>query len=159
MYRSTKRFDGYSTCFRQWRAVHSHCQYLHGYAIEVRVEFEGKLDDRNWVVDFGRFKTDGIKAWLSNMFDHTTIVASDDPKIDHFRKLEEEGLIQLRIVPNVGCEKFAEMIYLYLSTQIDNDRVKVASVEVFENGKNSAIVHKMGESRISYLVSQYPTLH
>ena len=61
MYYSTKRFSGYSTCFRQWRASHSHCQYLHGYAMEFVVTFDGPLDERNWVMDFGAFKSNGIK--------------------------------------------------------------------------------------------------
>ena len=46
---STKLFDGYSTCFRQWRAINTHCRFLHGYAISFRVWFEGELDHRNWV--------------------------------------------------------------------------------------------------------------
>ena len=37
-YNSTKLFKGYST-FRQWRAKHSHCQYIHGYAMEFKVTF------------------------------------------------------------------------------------------------------------------------
>ena len=41
---STKLFDGYSTCFRQWKATDTHCSYLHGYALSFRVWFEGELD-------------------------------------------------------------------------------------------------------------------
>ena len=85
MYYSTKRFSGYSTCFRQWRATHSHCRFLHGYAMEFKVTFHGPLDDRNWVMDFGAFKRNGIKEHLSYMFDHTTVVAADDPALDTFQ--------------------------------------------------------------------------
>ena len=55
-YISTKLFDGYSTCFRQWKADGTHCRFLHGYAVSFRVWFEGELDERNWVWDFGGMK-------------------------------------------------------------------------------------------------------
>ena len=139
VFRSTKLFTGYSSCFRQWRATESHCQFLHGYAMEFKVTFAGDLDDRNWVVDFGRFKGDGIKEWLSDKFDHTCLVASDDPLLEYFEGLDNKGLVQLIILPDVGCEKFAEYVYTYIAMMIDDDRVWVEQVECMENGKNSAI--------------------
>ena len=85
---STKLFDGYSTVFRQWKAEGTHCKYLHGYAISFRVWFEGELDERNWVWDFGgmkRAKTliDGKqpKEWMDFMFDHTVIIAEDAVRV------------------------------------------------------------------------------
>jgi 6-pyruvoyltetrahydropterin/6-carboxytetrahydropterin synthase len=56
-FRSTKIFDGYSTVFRQWKADGTHCQFLHGYGISFKVWFEGELDGRNWVWDFGGYET------------------------------------------------------------------------------------------------------
>ena len=83
---STKVFDGFSTVFRQWKATTTHCQYLHGYGVSFKLWFEGDLDERNWVWDFGgmkraKGKIDGKtpKAWFDYMFDHTMIVAEDDP--------------------------------------------------------------------------------
>ena len=139
MYYSTKRFSGYSTCFRQWRAAHSHCRFLHGYAMEFKVTFQGPLDDRNWVMDFGAFKRNGIKEHLSYMFDHTTVVAADDPTLDTFRELESQGLIQLRVIEHVGCEKFAEYVYHAIQERLEGTNATVLRVECFENGKNSAI--------------------
>ena len=139
MYYSTKRFSGYSTCFRQWRATHSHCRFLHGYAMEFKVTFQGPLDDRNWVMDFGAFKRNGIKEHLSYMFDHTTVVAADDPALDTFRGLESQGLIQLRVIEHVGCEKFAEYVYHAIQERLEGTNATVLRVECFENGKNSAI--------------------
>ena len=46
-FKSTKLFDGFSTCFRQWRAEDTHCKFLHGYAVSFRVWFKGELDERN----------------------------------------------------------------------------------------------------------------
>ena len=70
MFISTKVFDGFSCCFRQWKATTTHCQYLHGYGVSFKVWFEGDLDHRNWVVDFGCFKRNGVKDWMKQQFDH-----------------------------------------------------------------------------------------
>lgn len=156
---STKTYNtdrGLSCCFRQWRATHSHCSLLHGYSIGIKIIFECEnLDDRNWVQDFGAL--DKFKKWLEYMFDHTLLVAEDDPHLDTFKKLSEIGglntpeysaLFDLRIVPGVGCERFAELAYSELSRILDEQRkngtllnktVRVKSVEVFEHGANSAI--------------------
>jgi 6-pyruvoyltetrahydropterin/6-carboxytetrahydropterin synthase len=145
-YRTTKTFGnelGLSCCFRQWRATHSHCSQLHGYAIGVRVIIESDiLDDRNWVYDFGGFKK--FKEWLVDTFDHKTVVAKDDPLISTFRELHLFGLIDLVEVEHVGCEKFAKMCFDKMAELIENNPdfdtrdVYVHSVEVFEHGANSA---------------------
>mgnify|MGYP003637329548 FL=1 len=148
-YKSTKLFDGFSCCFRQWKATETHCQYLHGYAVSFKVTFEGKLDDRNWVWDFGGMKRaknliDNMqpKAWMDYMFDHTVIVAHDDPSSSEIQNLELTGTAQVRLVEATGAEKFAELIYDKLNKFVrleTDDRVKVTQVEFMENGKNTAI--------------------
>ena len=149
MYKSRKKFDGFSTCFRQWRANTTHCQYLHGYDVEFEVTFEGDLDHRNWVWDFGGMKraknlieNKQPKEWMEYMFDHTVIVAEDDPELDNFRDMHDRGVIQLRVIPAVGAEKFAEYLYHKLNdfVQLETEgRVKVVKVKFMENHKNSAI--------------------
>ena len=148
-YKSTKIFDGFSCCFRQWKAETTHCRFLHGYGVSFKVTFEGELDHRNWVWDFGgmkRAKTliDGMqpKAWMDYMFDHTVIVAEDDPRIASFKALDHAGVIQLREVKATGAEKFAEFIFHKLNNFVKTEtkeRVKVAQVEFMEHGKNTAI--------------------
>ena len=140
MYRSYKEFNGYSTAFRQHKAD-SHCKYIHGYALRFKVWFDGELDHRNWVVDFGCFKRNGVKDWFKHMFDHTTIVAKDDPYLKHFEELHNSDLIQLRILDDVGCEKFAEYVFKHLNEQVKSDtkgRVKVHKVQCWEHGENMA---------------------
>ena len=149
MYQSTKLFDGFSCCFRQWKAETTHCRFLHGYGVSFRVTFEGNLDHRNWVWDFGgmkRAKTliDDMqpKAWMDYMFDHTVIVSKDDPKLETFQAMEVLGIIQLRIVEATGAEKFAEFIYNKLNefVQIETQsRVRISQVEFMEHGKITAI--------------------
>jgi 6-pyruvoyltetrahydropterin/6-carboxytetrahydropterin synthase len=148
-FQSTKIFDGFSTVFRQWRADGTHCQFLHGYGVSFKITFEGELDEKNWVWDFGGMKRakgtiDGMnpKAWMDFMFDHTMIVAEDDPYLELFEDMDKNGLIQIRVIPATGAEQFAKYIYDKVNEfvqQETNNRVRVTQVEFKEHNKNSAI--------------------
>ena len=168
-YLSTKTYGndrGLSCCFRQWRSTHSHCSLLHGYSIGIRLVFESDtLDDRNWVMDFGGLKA--FKEWAEWQFDHTTVVALDDPHLGRFKALAElgshfaGGILDLRLVEAVGCEKFAELAYqtmleilaayqqrlawthpdgrVFEARYPVGQGVRLRSAEVFEHAGNSAI--------------------
>ena len=146
---STKVFDGFSCVFRQWKAEGTHCRFIHGYGVSFKVWFKGELDEKNWVWDFGGMKRakgtiDGMnpKAWMDYMFDHTMIVAEDDPFLESFKRMDEAGVVQLRVVSHVGAERFAQYVYQKLNTFVQEEtegRVKVVKVEFMEHGKNSAI--------------------
>jgi 6-pyruvoyltetrahydropterin/6-carboxytetrahydropterin synthase len=148
-FQSTKVFDGYSTVFRQWRAEGTHCSFIHGYGISFKIIFEGELDERNWVWDFGGMKRakntiDSVspKVWMDYMFDHTYIIAEDDPFLPEAIKMDKTGIVQLRIIPATGAEQFAKFIYDKVSEFIKIEtegRVRVVSVEFKEHAKNSAI--------------------
>lgn len=143
-FRSTKTYGhevGLSAAFRQWRAE-SHCKLIHGYALAVRFEFEAdELDVRNWVVDFGSLKS--LKGWLEDTFDHTLLVANDDPMKLELAELGACGLARVVWVDATGCEAFAKLIYecaeVWLKDNGYAPRVRLASVEVKEHGANSAI--------------------
>ena len=147
-FQSSKVFDGFSTVFRQWRAKETHCSYLHGYGVSFKVYFEGDLDHKNWVWDFGgmkRAKTqiDGKspKEWMDYMFDHTLIVAEDDPFKDAFLEMDRAGAAQVRVIPATGAEKFAEYIYNKINEFVLEEtegRVRVTKVKFAEHGKNAA---------------------
>tara|TARA_B100000768_G_scaffold165765_1_gene168576 strand:- start:232 stop:696 length:465 start_codon:yes stop_codon:yes gene_type:complete len=147
-FQSSKVFDGFSTVFRQWKAEQTHCRFVHGYGISFKVYFEGKLDDRNWVWDFGGMKRattliDGKqpKAWMDYMFDHTMIIAEDDPEVQAFQQMDAAGVAQVRVIPGTGAEKFAEYIYGKLNEFVKTeteDRVRVIKVKFMEHGKNAA---------------------
>lgn len=149
---STKTYGndrGLSCVFRQHKAYHSHCSQLHGYSIGIKLTFEcDELDDRNWVMDFGGMKE--FKNWAEYMFDHTVLVAHDDPYLETISNLPEE-IANVRVIEAVGCEKFAEMCFDKMSeilfTQFEqgkslNTTVRVKSVEVFEHEANSAIYER-----------------
>jgi 6-pyruvoyltetrahydropterin/6-carboxytetrahydropterin synthase len=148
-HQSTKVFDGFSCVFRQWKAEGTHCKYVHGYGVSFKVWFEGQLDEKNWVWDFGGMKRakgtiDGMnpKAWMDYMFDHTMIITEDDPFIESFKLMGQAGAAQVRILPAVGAEKFAEYIFNKLQEFINEEtagRVKIIRVEFLEHGRNTAI--------------------
>jgi len=148
-FQSTKVFDGFSCVFRQWKAEGTHCRFLHGYGVSFKVWFEGELDEKNWIWDFGGMKRangtiDGMnpKAWMDYIFDHTTLIAEDDPYLEGWKAMDHHGLIQLRVIPHVGAERFAEFVFNkindFVKAETDN-RVRVTKVEFMEHNKNSAI--------------------
>jgi len=82
------------------------------------------------------------KEWMDYMFDHTLIVAEDDPYLEGFKAMGEHGLTQTRVIPATGAEQFAKYIYDKINTFVQEEtegRVKVKRVEFMENAKNTAI--------------------
>lgn len=141
-YMSTKTYGhevGLSCCFRQWKAE-SHCAQLHGYALSFKFTFgTNQLDSRNWVVDFGGLKE--LKEQLRKTFDHTLVLAADDPLRTLFEFINTEKGANLIIMDEVGCEAFARYAYYMAKTAISGKftHVDVVSCEVREHGANSAI--------------------
>lgn len=152
-YQSTKLFDNYSIAIRQHKAIHSHCQLLHGYALKFQVTFESveedvnkQLDEMNWIQDYGGFKTapqgNGLKDWMNDMWDHTTLIEKDDPHIESFKFLEEMRVLKLIEMDRIGAESAARMVFEKFNDKMSKTgggRVKVVRVECWENDKNSSI--------------------
>jgi len=143
-FQSTKTYGnhiGISAAFRQWKA-HSHCRFIHGYALGFKFIFEAdELDQQNWVVDFGGLKP--LKQMLEDTFDHKVVVSEDDPHLDYFKQGQALGVMEVVVVPAGGCEKFAELVYECTEQWLKDagfaPRCRLISVEVFEHGANSAI--------------------
>jgi len=143
MFVSTKNYGherGYAVAYRQHRAE-SHCKYIHGYSLAFYLEFESPiLDVRNWCVDFGSLKS--LKDFLDYQFDHTFLVAIDDPEIEIFRSLHRQGLCQLREFERVGCEGLSHSLYHYINEIWLPDNgypfVHCRMVKVSETPSNSA---------------------
>ena len=144
IYESTKTYGnerGLSCCFRQWKAT-SHCKYLHGYSLGFRFTFEAeRLDSRNWVYDFGSFKE--IRKWVKDNFDHTLLIAKDDPEKDFLMSIDDKKIAKVIELPDVGCEKFAEYTYNFVNEYISSEtsgRVKLISVEVFSHRRKQTFI-------------------
>ena len=96
-YTSTKEYiDAFPCAYRQFRAD-SHCNLIHGYSFSMKFFFgTDNLDVRNWAADYGGLKE--LKKELENQFDHTLLVAVDDPEFETYKLLEKKGLAKLTAV-------------------------------------------------------------
>lgn len=144
-YISTKTYTNLgSVAYRQWRAD-SHCNRVHGYALSFHFEFEtDTLDARNWVMDYGGLRP--LKDFLEENFDHTFLVAVDDPDREAMIKLGELGLAKIVEVEKTGCEGLADYLYKYINGILlpeygadVADRIWCSKVEVRETVSNMAM--------------------
>ncbi|WPK38732.1 QueD-like 6-pyruvoyl-tetrahydropterin synthase [Pseudomonas phage Cassandra] len=144
-YFSTKRFGPISTGHRQWKDT-GHCSRIHGYGRTVKIVFSATtLDDKLWVVDFGGLKD--FRKWLEEQWDHNVLVASDDPKLNILKQMEQEGLVKLNIMDvkkghGPGIEGSCKHLFDYLNPIIEKHsggRCWVHSIEIWEHENNSAI--------------------
>ena len=138
MYRVTKNYGhdrGFSCAFRQWSA-NSHCKNIHGYSLGFKIVLESPtLDINNWVYDFGNFTF--LDKWLSENFDHTLLIAKDDPEFDLLMSLNDRAA-KIVVLDKVSCESFAEMTYKFIEKELASKNIKVVSVDVSEHGSNAA---------------------
>ena len=138
MYRVTKNYGhdrGFSCAFRQWSA-NSHCKNIHGYSLGFKIVLESPtLDINNWVYDFGNFTF--LDKWLTENFDHTLLIAKDDPEFDLLMSLNNRTA-KIIVLEKVSCESFAEMTYKFIEKELANIDIKVVSVDVSEHGSNAA---------------------
>jgi len=144
-YISTKTYKQIGpVAYRQWRAD-SHCNLIHGYALSFHFEFEADtLDARNWVTDFGGLKP--LKSVLEDWFDHTLLVAQDDPMREHLLELGKLKLAKITEVEKTGCEGISDFLYEYINTILlpsfgtsEAERVWCSKVEVRETDANMAM--------------------
>ena len=138
MYRVTKNYGhsrGFSCAFRQWSAD-SHCKNLHGYSLGFKIVLESPaLDINNWVYDFGNFEF--LDKWLSENFDHTLLIAKDDPEFELLMSLNNVTA-KVIVLDKISCEYFAEMTFKFIQQSLAKLDVEVVSVEVSEHESNSA---------------------
>ena len=147
MYVSTKSYgpsEGFAVCYRQWRADRKEggsgpypsneipgCCALHGYALSFY-----------FVVDFGGLRT--FKEFLKEHFDHTMLVAQDDPEFETFELLHQKAMAKMVVVEKTGCEALAQFLCEYLNEIWLPDNygnrtdIRCRKVEVRETPSNSA---------------------
>jgi 6-pyruvoyltetrahydropterin/6-carboxytetrahydropterin synthase len=89
-------------------------------------------------MDFGGLKA--FKEWSEYVFDHTLVVAKDDPHLKLFETMamfglqDQGGVCDLRIVEGVGCEKFAELAYTTMENILNAFQAGNSWFLVAENG-------------------------
>lgn len=130
--------------FAHRQASHGgHCRFVHGHNWAFRFTFAAKERDAcGFVVDFGSLGP--LKEWLETMFDHTLVVAEDDPERTRWMAMEVAGLADLRFVPDPSCEGLAAFVLEKGNRIVEimtDGRARVLQVEVFEDSKNSATAY------------------
>ncbi len=144
-YTVTKHYDSLvSVAFRQWRA-HSHCRFLHGYALSISLVFAAdKLSEEGWVVGFGDLKS--TKDRIKSLMDHRVLVAKDDPESETFLHMEKKGMMQITWLDDVCCEAFASFIHREVSALLRADDLsrglRCSSVVVREHSSNEVSFHQ-----------------
>ncbi len=137
---SSKTYRNLPCAHRQWKHK-GHCAYIHGYSRQYTFHFEAKeMDEHGWVVGFGDLKK--LEKYLLDMYDHTMIIAEDDPELSTFQELHNKGLCDLRIVPEASLESSAKMALEKANEillEMTSGRARCFEVEARENDKNSAI--------------------
>ncbi len=150
-YVSTKEYvDAFPCAYRQWRADDKPngapgCNKIHGYSFSVKLYFGANtLDARNWVSDYGALRP--LKSFLEDQLDHCLLVAEDDPEIEWFREAQSRGIAKVTVLPKLGCEGLADMLYRYVNGVFipeqwgtgESNRVWCFRVEVRETQANMA---------------------
>jgi 6-pyruvoyltetrahydropterin/6-carboxytetrahydropterin synthase len=144
-YVSTKEYiDEFPVAYKQWRAD-TNCNRNHGYSLGFKFYFGAdQLDARGWVVDYGGLKE--LKAELKRQFDHTTLIAHDDPDLPKYQEMQNQGILTLTVLDHLGCEKIADQLYRYVNGvyipdcfgQAEAERIWCFKVEVRETRYNMA---------------------
>ena len=143
-FQSTKKLGPIAVGHRQWRDG-GHCAYVHGYGRYIQFTFEGNLDERQWVMDFGDLKD--IKAWIEKEWDHRVLIASDDPQLEKLKEMHELGIMDINVLDvtkgwGPGIEASCKHIYDNVANLIHvktDGRVKIVKVEIWEHERNSAV--------------------
>ena len=139
-YTSTKTYRNLPCAHRQWKHD-GHCAYIHGYSREYPFNFDAEsMDQPGWLVGFGDLKE--LEEYLVKMYDHTMLIAEDDPELTVFKELHQKGICDLRIVPDTSLEGSAKTALEkanQILSRITDGRARCFQVEARENDKNSAI--------------------
>jgi 6-pyruvoyltetrahydropterin/6-carboxytetrahydropterin synthase len=119
MFRISKDFT-----FAAGHAIRGHrggCENLHGHNYRVRIHLEAEeLDELGMVMDFADLKR--LAAEILAPFDHR--VLNDIPPFDEI---------------NTTAELLAQFVYREVATRLDDGRVGVQRVEVWENDSSCAV--------------------
>ena len=143
-FESTKKLGPISVGHRQWRDD-GHCAWVHGYGRYIQFTFEGDLDERQWVMDFGDLKD--VKQWLEDQWDHRVMIASDDPQLEKLKEMHALNIMNINVMDvdkgwGPGIEASCKFVHDHVAPMIDkktHGRVKLSKVEIWEHERNSAV--------------------
>jgi 6-pyruvoyltetrahydropterin/6-carboxytetrahydropterin synthase len=82
-----------------------------------------------------------LEQQLAEQFDHTFLANADDPLLDTWRQLHDQGALDLRVMDNVGMEASAQLVWGWANTLLwerDRGRSCCWRAEARENETNAA---------------------
>lgn len=129
-----------TACFRQWRAEGTHCRFIHAYKIWFEMEFDKNI---NFIFNTYPELKPHLNEWFLHTFNYKTFISENDPEINGFEYLNQNNIISLTVLPEVGCERFSEYVLdniNHILTQFDLD-VRCVRVETWEHEKNSGVAY------------------
>ncbi|HTY31499.1 6-carboxytetrahydropterin synthase [Mycobacterium sp.] len=137
-FHTRKLFGELPCCHRSW-ANRGKRFFLHGYERAFEVEFACAEAEpgTGLVVDGGAVSE--VRSALRYQFDHTTLIAEDDPQRDLFELLAERGVVALRIMANTGIEGSAAWAFATAERIVElatGGRVWVSRIEARESRNN-----------------------
>jgi 6-pyruvoyltetrahydropterin/6-carboxytetrahydropterin synthase len=138
-FRLRKRFADLPCCHRSWSRQGAKRSFLHGYERQFEIEFACAETDpvAGTVIDAHCLMQ--VSAALARQFDHTTLIASDDPQRELFELLAEQDALNLRIMHCTGMEASAAWVFDTVERivgQATAERVWVSRIEASENRNN-----------------------
>src|ERR1700756_1836840 len=137
-FRMRALYDNLPCCHRSW-AKQGKRALLHGCERTFDIEFACAETEPGTGLVLESSSLKDVRKALRYQFDHTTLIAEDDPERDPFELLAESGGIDMRIMDTTGMEGSAAWVFdtaeriVGLAT---GGRVWVSRIEVCESRNN-----------------------
>jgi 6-pyruvoyltetrahydropterin/6-carboxytetrahydropterin synthase len=133
-----KSFDNLPCCRRSW-ANHGKRVFLHGYERAFEIEFACAETEPGTGAVLDAKTLTQVWAALRNQFDHTTLIAVNDPQRALFEMLADRGVIDLRLMDSTGMEGSAAWVFHTVESvvaQATRGRVWVSRIKGRESHNN-----------------------
>lgn len=134
-----EQFDSLPCCHRSWTKAGKRF-FLHGYERAFQIEFACAQTDPGTGLVLDPDVVEEIRSALRKQFDHTTLIAADDPERDLFELLAERGVIDLRIMDSTGMERSAAWVFDTVEgivVRATQGRVWVSQIKARESHSNA----------------------
>ena len=119
------------------------CFSRHGHNYEMKVSVEGRLDKNGFVMDFKDLKEMFIKI-VHEPLDHSFIYYEKDvllPGVLEQQKLLERPEKIVIVKFETTAENIAKYLFNIFSQKINNERIRVTRVKVYETPTSEAAVY------------------
>lgn len=122
----------------------SKCKHIHGHRYRIKLGVDDKVittpgaSDEGMVIDYGDLKK-VLQSEIEDKFDHKFIIYRQDWKlVDRFTDIEKEyfGVIIVDFIPT--AENLAKRWYYDLKEKLNEVKIKIKFVKVYETPTSSA---------------------